>query len=179
MGRAAREGFVIATRHPTLKNARVSLTDSSGYPVAQSGWFGPALAGIDRGYGVRRYELDVDPVPSGYDLGSGVINTFPGFGNGYRFVVGSDASYTARGVLMSPEGPIALIGGVILATDAPEDAPGKPFVTNRGGRFVADGMAPGRYRLVVKGETLGEFVIPDNVEGIIDVGEIKASRPPL
>ena len=179
MGRAAREGFVIATRHPTLKNARVSLTDSSGYPVAQSGWFGPALAGIDRGYGVRRYELDVDPVPSGYDLGSGVINTFPGFGNGYRFVVGSDASYTARGVLMSPEGPIALIGGVILATDAPEDAPGKPFFTNRGGRFVADGMAPGRYRLVVKGETLGEFVIPDNVEGIIDVGEIKASRPPL
>ncbi|MNE29722.1 hypothetical protein D3C81_2184100 [compost metagenome] len=64
-----------------------------------------------------------------------------------------------------------------MAIDAPEGAPGKPFFTNRGGRFVADGMAPGRYRLVVRGETLGEFVIPANVEGVIDVGEIKASRP--
>ncbi len=176
IGRAAREGFVIATPHPTLKNAQVSLTDSSGYPVARSGWFGPALAGIDRGYGVRRYELDVDPLPPGYDLGSGVISTFPGYGNGYRFVVGSDASHTARGILVSPEGPIALVGGSIMATDAPAGAPGKPFFTNRGGRFVADGLAPGRYRLVVQGGVLGEFVIPDNVEGIIDVGEIRVSR---
>ena len=177
VGRAAREGFVIATPHSTLKGARVSLTDSSGYPVARSGWFGPALAGIDRGYGVRRYELDVDPLPPGYDLGSGVINTFPGFGNGYRVVVGSDASYTARGVLVSPEGPVALIGGSIVAVDAPEGAPGKPFFTNRGGRFVADGMAPGRYRLMVQGEVVGEFVIPENAEGIIDVGEIRTARP--
>jgi len=177
IGRSAREGFVIATAHPTLKNARVSLTDSSGYPVARSGWFGPALAGIDRGYGVRRYELDVEPLPPGYDLGSGVINTFPGFGNGYRIVVGSDASRTARGVLMSSKGPIALIGGVIVAADTPASGPGKPFFTNRGGRFVADGMTPGRYRLVVQGEVLGEFVIPDNVEGIVDVGEITAAQP--
>jgi outer membrane usher protein len=177
IGRAAREGFIIASPHQTLKNAQVSLTDSSGYPVARSGWFGPALAGIDRGYGVRRYELEVDPLPPGYDLGSGVINTFPGYGNGYRVIVGSDASYTARGVLMSPEGPVALVGGVIIAADAPPDTPGKPFFTNRGGRFVADGMAPGRYRLVVRGETLGEFVIPANVEGIIDVGSINVSRP--
>jgi len=177
IGRAAREGFILARPHPTLKNAQVSLTDSSGYPIARSGWFGPALAGIDRGYGVRRYELGVDPLPAGYDLGSGVINTFPGFGNGYRVVVGSDASHTARGVLVSPEGPIALIGGVVVATGAPEGDAGKPFFTNRGGRFVVDGMAPGRYRLVVRGETLGEFVIPGNVEGIIDVGEIKAPRP--
>ena len=177
IGRASREGFIIASPHPTLKDAQVSLTDSSGYAIARSGWLGPALAGIDRGYGLRRYELDVDPLPAGYDLGSGVINTFPGFGNGYHIVVGSDASHTAKGLLVSPEGPIALIGGAVVAVDAPDGATGKPFFTNRGGRFVVDGMAPGRYRLVVRGETLGEFVIPGNVEGIIDVGEISAPRP--
>jgi len=64
-----------------------------------------------------------------------------------------------------------------VATGVPLRGAGKPFFTNRGGRFVVDGMAPGRYRLVVRGETLGEFVIPGNVEGIIDVGEIKAPRP--
>lgn len=177
MGRSAREGFIIATRHPSLKGAQVSLTDASGYPVAKSGWFGPALAGIDRGYGTRRYELDVEPLPEGYDLGSGVITAFPGYGNGYRFVVGSDASHTARGYLISPEGPVALIGGVIVAADAAEGSEGKPFFTNRSGRFVADGLAPGRYRLIIKGQAIGEFVIPDNAEGVSDVGEIRTARP--
>ena len=177
IGRSAREGFVIATGHPTLKGARVSLTDSSGYPVANSGWFGPALAGVDRGYGVRRYELEVDPLPDGYDLGSGVISAFPGFGNGYRFVVGSDASHTARGYLISPEGPVALIGGMIVAAGSEDEAQGKPFFTNRNGRFIADGLSPGRYRLVIKGRTVGEFVIPDSAEGVSDVGEIKTPGP--
>ncbi|MDM8352961.1 hypothetical protein [Brevundimonas diminuta] len=177
IGRSAREGFVIATGHPTLKGARVSLTDSSGYPVANSGWFGPALAGVDRGYGVRRYELEVDPLPEGYDLGSGVISAFPGFGNGYRFVVGSDASHTARGYLISPEGPVALIGGMIVAAGSEDEAQGKPFFTNRNGRFIADGLSPGRYRLVIKGRTVGEFVIPDSAEGVSDVGEIKTPGP--
>lgn len=178
IGRTAREGFVIASRHPTLEDAQVSLTDSSGHPIARSGWFGPALAGIDRGYGVRRYEIDVDPLPPGYDLGSGVINAFPGFGNGYRIMVGSDASRTARGVLVSPEGPVALVGGVIESADAPPGASGKPFFTNRGGRFIADGLSPGRYRLVVRGVALGEFVIPEQVEGVVDVGEINVRPAP-
>lgn len=177
VGRSAREGFVIATPHPTLSRSRIKLTDSSGYTVAHSGWLGPALVGLDRGYGVNRYEIEADPLPQGYDLGSGVINIFPGYGNGYRFVVGSDASRTARGVLMSANGPVALAGGVIQAAGAPADAEGKPFFTNRSGRFVADGLAPGRYRLVIQGSVVGEFVIPEKVEGTVDVGEIRTSPP--
>lgn len=177
MGRTAREGFVIATRHPTLKRTQVSLTDASGYAVARSGWFGPALAGVDRAYGVRRYEIQVDPLPAGYDLGSGVISAFPGFGDGYRVEVGSDASLTARGVLMTGQGPLSLIGGLIVPQSAEADTAGKPFFTNRNGRFIADGLAPGRYRIMVRGERVGEFVIPENTEGIVDVGEILASPP--
>ncbi len=132
---------------------------------------------MSRGYGVNRYEIEADPLPAGYDLGSGVINAFPGFGNGYRFVVGSDASHTARGILMSPSGPVALIGGTIEAEHAAPGAESKPFFTNRNGRFVADGLAPGRYRLLVQGAVVGEFIIPENVEGTIDVGEIRTSKP--
>jgi outer membrane usher protein FimD/PapC len=177
MGRTAREGFILATPHPTLAKSRVSLTDASGQAVAHSGWLGPALAGIDRGYGVRRYEIQADPLPPGYDLGSGIVTAFPGFGNGYRVVVGSDASRTARGVLMSPSGPAALVGGVLEPVGAKPGAAGQPFFTNRNGRFVADGLAPGRYRLLIRGEAVGEILIPANVEGTIDVGEIRISRP--
>lgn len=177
IGRSAREGFIIAAPHRTLAKSRISLTDSSGYAVATSGWFGPALVGLDRGYGVNRYEIEADPLPPGYDLGSGVINAFPGFGNGYRFVVGSDASRTARGILTSPSGPVALVGGTIEAEHAPQGAEGKPFFTNRNGRFVADGLAPGRYRMRVQGVIVGEFNIPVNVEGTVGVGEIRTSQP--
>ena len=68
--------------------------------------------------------------------------------------------------------------GVIQAAGAPADAEGKPFFTNRSGRFVADGLAPGRYRLVIQGAVVGEFVIPEKVEGTVDVGEIRTSPPP-
>ena len=176
VGRASREGFVIASRHPTLKDARISLTDSSGYPIAHSGWLGPAMAGIDRGYGVRRFEIDADPLPSGYDLGAGVMTVFPGFGNGYRFMVGSDASRTARGVLMSSSGPISLAGGELERVDAEIGAERKPFFTNRNGRFIADGLSPGRYRIFIQGVAAGEFAIPANVEGIVDVGEIQSTQ---
>ena len=175
VGRASREGFVIASRHPTLSGSRVSLTDSSGYEIAHSGWLGPAMAGIDRGYGVRRFEIAADPLPPGYDLGSGVVTAFPGFGSGYRFMVGSDASRTARGVLTSPSGPIGLAGGALQRVDGPADAEDKPFFTNRNGRFIADGLSPGRYRILIQGVAVGEFVIPANVEGIVDVGEIRTT----
>ncbi len=177
VGRTAREGFILATPHPTLARSRISLTDASGHPVAHSGWLGPALAGIDRGYGVRRYEIEANPLPPGYDLGAGVVSTFPGFGNGYRIVVGSDASRTARGVLTSPSGPVGLMGGMIEAVGGAPGAAGRPFFTNRNGRFVADGLSPGRYRLLIRGQIVGEINIPANVEGTVDVGEIRIPQP--
>src|SRR6478672_2457525 len=48
MGRQAFDGFVIAGRHPSLRNSSLALTDGGGQPVARAGWFGPALAPINR-----------------------------------------------------------------------------------------------------------------------------------
>src|SRR5690606_35550372 len=113
LGRQSREGFVIATRHPSLRDSRLALTDGGGEAVARAGWFGPALAPINRAYGVNRFVVVVDPLPAGYDLGAGVLSTFPGYGSGYRMVVDSDASRTVIGVLSGPDGPLALISGTI------------------------------------------------------------------
>lgn len=174
IGRPAREGFIIATRHRSLRDADLALTDGGGRAIARAGWFGPALAPINRAYGVNRVVVAVDPLPPGYDLGAGAYSTFPGYGSGYRMVVGSDASRTVMGVLTGPDGPIALVSGVIESVDGPaDDAEPKMFFTNRGGRFVGDGLAPGRYRLVIQGAPVGEFVISEAQEGVVDVGEIR------
>lgn len=174
VGRQSREGFVIASRHPTLRRSSLALTDGGGQPIARAGWLGPALAPINRAYGINRFVVAVDPLPPGYDIGTGVLSTFPGFGSGYRMTVGSDASRTVIGTLSDAEGPMALVSGVIEPADGRTDAEPKLFFTNRGGRFVGDGLAPGRYRLVVRGSTIAEFVIPEEEEGVVNVGDIRA-----
>lgn len=179
IGRPAREGFVIAARHATLHGARLALTDSTGRKIATDGMFGPAVMGVDRAYGVTRAEVQVDPLPPGYDLGVGLVNAFPGFADGYRVIVGSDASRTVMGVLSGPEGPIALVAGTIEPVEARKGAPAapKPFFTNRGGRFIGEGLAPGAYRLVVDGKELARFQIRPDQEGVIDVGRLEAAAP--
>lgn len=178
MGRPSREGFIIATRHPTLRRSQLTLTDGGARAVARSGWFGPPLAPINRAYGEHRLVLQVDPLPAGYDLGAGLINAFPGYGSGYRIRVGSAASRTAMGVLMKDGEPLALVSGTLEPVDAAppdRDAQPKIFFTNRGGRFVGDGLAPGRYRMVIDGSVVGEFVVPEDKEGLVDVGVIQSN----
>ncbi|MDB5702770.1 MAG: hypothetical protein JWL66_2969 [Sphingomonadales bacterium] len=172
IGRAALEGFVIAPVHASLGNAQ-ALVVSGDRVIARSGFFGPALVPIDRAYGITRRELKVDPLPLGYDLGEGSINVFPGYGNGYKFMIGSDASHIAVGYLVDAKGPLALAAGTVDSVDSPPKKAAAPrsFFTNRAGRFVADRLAPGRYRLNTPGGH-ADFTIPLNKEGMTDVGTL-------
>lgn len=171
LGRTVNDGFILAPLHESLKGSQLRL-QSGDRIVAQSGFWGPALVPINRAYGINRYEVKVDPLPMGYDIGAGIINTFPGYGSGYRAMIGSDASRIVTGYLAGPYGPLSLIGGMVISMDGgmPQE---KPFFTNRGGRFVADRMSPGRYGLKIGDEMVGEFIVSKESEGIVDVGTIR------
>ncbi|MCC2603633.1 hypothetical protein [Sphingopyxis yananensis] len=170
IGRTINDGFILAPAHRSLKDSQIMLK-SGDRIVAKSGFFGPALVPINRAYGINRYEVLVDPLPVGYDIGSGVINSFPGYGSGYHMMIGSDASHIASGYLIGPTGPLSLITGTVVAVD--NDAqPDRPFFTNRSGRFVADRLSPGRYQLKVHDSIIGEFFIAKDTEGLVDVGTI-------
>ncbi len=177
MGRPVRDAFLIASVDPTLRGSKVALTDIGGRVIARAGPLRTALVPIPRAYGVSRFELAVDPLPTGYDLGTGLAEVFPGYGSGYRYNVGSAASHTVLGILMGPAGPLALISGTVepVEPDTRKAAHVRPFFTNRSGRFVADGMAPGRYRILVGGKTIGTIAIPPKTSGIIDAGTIAVS----
>jgi len=170
LGRTVNDGFIVAPVHDTLAGSQVRI-QSGDRVVARSGVFGPALIPVNRAYGINRYEVKVDPLPVGYDIGSGVINTFPGFGSGYRAEIGSDASRIATGYLVGPQGPLSLVGGTVEAVDDKKLEP-RAFFTNRSGRFVADRLAPGRYRLVIGGAVVAKFEITRDSKGLIDVGTL-------
>lgn len=171
LGRTVNDGFILAPLHESLKGSQVHL-QSGDRIVAQSGFWGPALVPINRAYGINRYEVKVDLLPMGYDIGSGIINTFPGYGSGYRAMIGSDASRIVTGYLERPSGPLSLVGGTVISLDGDKPKE-RPFFTNRGGRFVADRMSPGRYGLKIGDDLVGEFFVPKESEGLIDVGTIR------
>jgi outer membrane usher protein len=177
IGRAAVEGFVIAPVHASLGKAQ-ALIVSGDRVIARSGFFGPALIPLDRAYGITRREINVNPLPVGYDLGSGVINVFPGYGNGYRFLIGSDASHIAVGFLVGPAGPVSLSSGTVVAIDlvsTKKATEPRSIFTNRSGRFVADRLAPGKYRLSTP-EGHADFTISAKDQGMTDVGTLQV-RP--
>lgn len=173
LGRPIEDAFIIAPVHKSLGETRVELLSGSE-PIARNGWFGPPVVPIRRAYGVNTYGIEVDPLPAGYDLGSGALTVFPPYGAGYVLPIGSDASRIAIGVLSGPAGPLALATGTIERIGA-DDGEGRPFFTNRQGRFVADRLAPGRYRVIIGGAAVAEFEIPEDSEGVVNVGALQTS----
>lgn len=172
IGRPARTGFVIVPRHETLDGSEVSITRDSGEVVAEHDTMGPALVPLRSQYSPESFMVNVDPIPDGYDIGDGVIRVFPGELNGFKAMVGSAASRVVVGKLVGPDGPVVNVSGTVVSVDDPAFKP-RPFFTNLKGRFVADRLAPGRYRLMLGDKSAGEFSISENQKGTVDAGEIK------
>uniref|UniRef100_UPI0035CC8D72 hypothetical protein n=1 Tax=uncultured Sphingomonas sp. TaxID=158754 RepID=UPI0035CC8D72 len=177
IGRAVDEGFVVAPLHSTLRGAQASIV-SGDRVIAQSGLFGPAVVPIGRAYSIQHYDVKVDPLPIGYDLGAAEISIFPGYGSGYRSMIGSDASHIVIGFLATDDGPVSLASGIIEPIDPAlkKNWKERGFFTNRAGRFVADRLAPGRYRLLLDGKVAAEIEVTKDTEGVVDVGKLRVAR---
>ncbi|WP_152682502.1 fimbria/pilus outer membrane usher protein [Sphingopyxis sp. C-1] len=178
VGRPYRDGFAIVERHKTLAESSVKVAvGGAGEVYARVDALGPALVTTNRPYQRNLVTVDVENLPTGYDLGAGVFEVFPGSGSGFRLTVGSDAASTVMGVLVDTEGqPVSLIVGTLKSIDRPGDPP-IPLFTNRAGRFAATGLKPGRYKLAIgSDEDTGlEIVIPNDSAGLVNVGKVQMS----
>lgn len=174
LGRPVDDAFIIAPVHRSLAESDVRIR-SGTRDVARSGLLGPPVIPIQRSYGVSSFNVEIDPLPVGYDIGSGVISVFPSFGVGYRQDIGSDASRIAIGVLHGPDGPLVLAHGTVEAIDREGFEP-RVLFTNRAGRFVADALAPGDYRIIINGQEAARFNVPQTSEGVVDVGLLQARQ---
>lgn len=172
VGRATTRGFALVRPHSTLDDRVIEVRDRGATgATARTDWLGPAVVPIRRGYIPETLDIDVEDLPLGYDIGSGQAEILPGAFSGYAFEIGSDDSRTIRGVAVDREGaPIARRSGRLVAEG---DDRGVPLFTNAGGRFVAEQVAPGRYRLEFGALTSSRPVTIDAAEeGLIDVGTV-------
>ncbi|MET4697489.1 outer membrane usher protein [Constrictibacter sp. MBR-5] len=179
VGRDPDRGFVIVAPHRTIADSDVSVTNRfSRGETARTDWLGPALAAIGRPYQRDEFALVVADLPTGYDIGSGKLEVFPGARSGYVYTVGTAASNTVIGRLEDRAGaPLSLISGDLVPLEGAEAEPGI-FFTNRTGRFVAERLAPGRYALLQRGRSapIGEITVPDDARGLVEVGTITVAR---
>ena len=77
-----------------------------------------------------------------------------------------------RGVLVDEQGnPLALQHGRIVSLSDP-DWPAVELITNRTGRFAAQGLKPGRYeiRLFGREAPVSTFEIPADTTGVYTLG---------
>ncbi len=181
VGRDPAGGFAIVAPHATLDDRVVRTTDRfSQGDAARSGPLGPALVPLNQPYQGDEITVTVDDAPLGYDLGRGGFEIFPGARSGYHLTVGSAASNIVLGRLVTADGePVPLATGRLEPLDANgEERPAPQLFSNRNGRFVAEGVAAGRYAIVIDGRAApaGELEIPGSNRGLFEAGTVVLPR---
>ncbi|MBQ1544038.1 MAG: fimbrial biogenesis outer membrane usher protein [Caulobacteraceae bacterium] len=162
LGRPIYDSFAIVKPHASLADRSVVVDQQPKGDAAHTGAFGPALVPDLSAYSRRTLVVGVKDLPPGYDLGSGTFDLLPGYHGAYVLEVGSAYSVTAIGSLVDSDGqPLALTAGKAFDLADPSHAPVEVF-TNRQGRFAAQGLRPGRWRLEMGASSPVIYVIDIN-----------------
>lgn len=164
--------FAIVHKHPSLNSANVAINPSitkQGRYQAQSYNGISGLVNLGVPYIESQVSVKVDNAPLGYDLGDGIYKITADSLSAYEINIGSDSAYTVIGSLNFAENkPVALLRGVILYGEKQW-----PIFTNKKGRFVAEGLATGRYKIIVNNQQ-GYFEVTEQPQGgrLIRIGNV-------
>jgi outer membrane usher protein len=172
-GRPITDSFAIVAPHSSLQDATIQVAPGEKGPRGVSDAFGDALVSDLSSYSNSQLPVQVDGAPDGYDLGSGLFEVRPGYKSGYVLQVGSDYSVTVIGILEHQSRPLALLSG--LAREGGVSEPRKVVIfTNADGRFAAEGLKPGFWRIELLSEPPACFAlkIPDGTAGLFDAGKL-------
>jgi outer membrane usher protein len=175
IGRPIQQAFLIADPHRSLHGKTVRVDPQEKSEEARSGAFGGALDGTLSAYSPRTLIYDVPKAPPGYDLGAGNVQITPPYKAGYHLEVGSDYHLLVLGRLIGRDGePISLLAGKAIDLKAPK-RPAITMFTSRTGKFGAQGLRPGKWRIELPtegGPTIYEIDIKDDPSGTVRLGDV-------
>ena len=118
---------------------------------------------LSGGHQLSSVYINVPDAPVGYDFGDHEYNITPGSQTGHLINIGSIASKTIIGTLeISSKKPLKLYQGQLVGQQKTYD-----FFTNRSGRFVVEGIAPGTYTITVEGFSPTKLNVPETNENLI------------
>jgi outer membrane usher protein len=171
--------FAIVNRQGTAQDQLVQVNPSSFGDIARADALGPAVVPLSP-YNLTNLSVNAPDLPLGSDLGPASYTLFPTYRSGTVIRVGSEATVFLRGVLLDEQGnPLALQQGRIVSLSDP-DWPDAQLITNRTGRFAAQGLKPGRYEIRLFGRPgpVTTFEIPPETTGVYTLEPSAPSPPP-
>ncbi|HEY8568322.1 fimbria/pilus outer membrane usher protein [Microbulbifer sp.] len=173
--RPIEDSFIMVRRHESLSGSRILVDERQGGFTAVADGLGPAVVPAVNSYVSRRIHWEAENPPFGYDMGDIDASSFPRYRSGIAYTAGSEASITVISQVQDTRGaPVSMKVGQITATDG-RDFPMVTTFTNKAGRFVAQGLAPGNYQIVFpdRGGLKIPFTIEEGASGIVELGIIK------
>ena len=178
VGRPVYDGFAIVSRHRTLRRNRITVPAGFGAgTLASTDFMGPALVPLSRAYQSQQLDVEVHDLPVGYNAGASRVAVFPGARSGVAITIGSDAVNSVLSTLGYADGePVVLVAGILRRIEA-GGAYEQPFFTNRMGRFAAEKLKPGTYRIILSGLDSGStLTIPEDANGLVRLPSISVKR---
>ncbi|MBE9191687.1 fimbrial biogenesis outer membrane usher protein [Gloeocapsopsis crepidinum LEGE 06123] len=172
--RPINNSFALLVPHDNLRAYKIGINPSGNGYTAQIDRRGAAVVPIQP-YRVSTIRLDAAELPIGYSLGSDSHTVLPSYKSGTLIRVGSNATVILKGVLVdSNNNPVTLQAGEITSLTQQDQQPLQLF-TNKTGRFVVEGLQPGKYELTLFSDrpTKIHFEIPQEQIGIYDIGKLK------
>jgi outer membrane usher protein len=171
VGRSITDSFAIVTPSEGLNGAGLRIQGGEGDPRARSGILSSMLVSDLAAYSDFQLPIEVDNAPDGADVGSGVFDVRPDYKSGYALKVGSEYGVTVIGMMEFEGHALALVSGLAKEEGVPN--PNKVVIfTNAAGRFCAQGLKPGVWRLEMLGDPTPCFrlTVPEKTSGILDAG---------
>lgn len=181
ISRPITDSFAIITTHPSLAEAAVTLEpgrENVGDGM-RSDELGSVVANTVGSYSRSTVNLKVENMPVGYDLGQGLFEIAGPLNAGYLLQLGSDRSASATGTLLSRNGaPLVYVAGTVTSDDDPAFEIQQIF-TNAVGRFVVQGLVPGRSYVVKTADAkAGVMFVTDAEEfGLNQLGTLQTNAP--
>ena len=118
---------------------------------------------LSGGHQLSSIYIDVPDAPIGYNFGDHEYNITPGSQTGHLIKIGSAASKTIIGKIeIGPKTPLKLFQGQLVGQQKTYE-----FFTNRSGRFVVEGVAPGDYTIIIDGFSPTKLSVPEINDNLI------------
>lgn len=167
VSRPVRESFVMVEKHPSLAEATILLDRSEFGYLGKTDALGPAVIPDLVPYQNRILDFTVEGLPLGYDVGDASFQIVaPAIGS-RRFLVGSEDSISIVGFAQMADGSsLSLVAGRIMNVDRSE-TDSQVFFTNQAGRFSAQRLSPGQYRIELYNGDVASFSIPADAGNFI------------
>lgn len=164
--RPVQTSFAIFTPDENLKDQKISVKSTSPYSEGLSDFRGQTVFVNLLPYQYREVNLDPSYLAIGRTLEQENFVLIPSYKSAHLINIRSDGKIILDGVLKINKNPAALTSGKIVDSEGNENL----FFTNREGRFFIEGLKAGSYQLEVFDGPTSKLTIPEQAEGIYQIG---------